>query len=108
MKIPDGLREFGPTLLLCPDCGANEPGSLSRRLIEQARVDALTKHSPSSTLDKSHDGDDIACLPILIEEIGEVATAVADANETQLAAELAQVAAVALMWLEGMVMRGDA
>ena len=42
---------------------------------------------------------DTAKLPILIEEIGEIGTALARRDEENLKEELAQVAALALSWL---------
>jgi NTP pyrophosphatase (non-canonical NTP hydrolase) len=54
------------------------------------------------------DHRDRDCLAILVEEVGEVALAINEGDTSNLAEELAQVAAVATLWLEGMVARGDA
>lgn len=40
-------------------------------------------------------------LPILVEEVGEVATAMLNGDDEQLATELIQVAAMAVTWLCG-------
>lgn len=41
-------------------------------------------------------------LPVLVEAVGEVGRAVAELDEINLRAELVQVAAVALAWLESL------
>lgn len=41
-------------------------------------------------------------VAVLTEEVGEVARAVLDKSDTQLRAELVQVAAVAVAWLEAL------
>jgi NTP pyrophosphatase (non-canonical NTP hydrolase) len=46
--------------------------------------------------------DDTVKVAVLLEEAGEVARAVLTQNHENLRAELVQVAAVALAWLEGL------
>lgn len=50
----------------------------------------------------SRNVEPITKAAVLAEECGEVARAVLDGNDVSLRAELAQVAAVALAWLESM------
>jgi phosphoribosyl-ATP pyrophosphohydrolase len=77
-------------------------------LIAHARQHALTKWGPDSVAAMAGDHWDYGCLAILVEEVGEVAHAINEGDTSNLAEELAQVAAVATLWLEGMVARGDA
>jgi len=59
--------------------------------------------STSTVADRASYGDtaDMLRLTVLVEEVGEVARAVCDRSHyTQLRAELVQVAAVAVAWIE--------
>ena len=50
----------------------------------------------------SHAVDETVKVAVLLEEVGEVAHAVLTQNHENLRAELVQVVAVAVAWLEGM------
>lgn len=73
------------------------PAVLAEVAAEAARAHA--KHGARSILDPQ--APDSARLPVLVEEVGEVARAMLEgADAGHLRAELLQVAAVALTWVE--------
>jgi hypothetical protein len=76
---------------------AISPAILAAVEAEVARAHA--KHGDRSILNPAM--PDAVRLPVLVEEVGEVAKAMLeDATATELQAELIQVAAVALTWAE--------
>lgn len=67
--------------------------------IDDARLEAHRKHGSNSL--ESLPGDDPKWLPVLVEEVGEVARALTyDGNKEELRKELIQVAAVASAWAD--------
>jgi NTP pyrophosphatase (non-canonical NTP hydrolase) len=50
----------------------------------------------------SHEVEPMTKVGVLTEELGEVARAVLERDDSQLRAELIQLAAVAIAWLEGL------
>lgn len=73
------------------------------RDIRDERERQYTIHSQTCR-EMARSGDFGACLAVLMEEVGEVARALNDSEPTdQLRAELVQVAASAVAWVEGLV-----
>jgi hypothetical protein len=62
---------------------------------------AHAKHGDASILNPAM--PDVVRLPVLVEEVGEVAKAMIEQDDaTRLRAELIQVAAIALTWIEAL------
>jgi NTP pyrophosphatase (non-canonical NTP hydrolase) len=77
------------------------------RLINAAREAAHRKHGDNSI--EGIPADSQAWLPILVEEVGEVAHAMtydSGAGDVELARELVDVMAVASAWLDALVANG--
>jgi NTP pyrophosphatase (non-canonical NTP hydrolase) len=92
------------------DPGPNDEISLAYKNIHDERIAAHRKHhdKPGGSMEM-HTWDDPDWLPVLTEELGEVAKEICDhrhgkfdRNEykSRLRAELVQVAAMAVAWIE--------
>lgn len=83
----------------------NTPTKVTNRVLldvmaERARQELLWPDGTCAHMTAR--GEDLACLSVLTEEVGEVARALNEDDGPALREELVQVAAVAIAWLEGL------
>ena len=71
-------------------------------MLERARQEELRREGSLEYTAADPDCPDVLRLAALVEEIGEVARALHDADFDNLAEELVQVAAVAVAWREAL------
>lgn len=71
-------------------------------MLERARQEELVREGSLDYTAAAFDCPDVLRIAALMEEVGEVARAVQDADFDNLKVELVQVAAVAVAWVEAL------